>query len=107
MHSSGTAMQVIEVTIRPATASRAPVLRRTTTRLPHRAGVIISLLPSSVAVPATSVQLQRRHAAALQSAVPVVQAVAALLTAARAVQVAAALLTVARAAHQEAVPADQ
>lgn len=77
--------------IHPATASRAPALHRTITRLLHKAGAIISPVRSNAATPMFSVRLHRQHGAAH--------------TAAQAVQVAKALLTVARA-HQVAVQAD-
>ena len=97
-------MQATGMPIHPATASPAPVLHRTITRL-LKAGAIISPLRSNEGPPMCSVRLQRQPGAALPTAGQVAQQEAAELTVARAVQVVPAHPTVARA-HQVAVQAD-
>ncbi len=97
-------MQATGMPIHPDTASRAPALHRTITRL-LKAGAIISPLRSNEEAPMCSVRLQHQPGAALHTADQVAQQEAADLTVARAVQVVPAHPTVVRA-HQVAVQAD-
>ncbi len=95
-------MQATGMPIHPDTASRAPALHRTITRL-LKAGATISPLRSNEEAPMCSVRLQHQPGAALHTADQVAQQEAADLTVARAVQVVPAHPTV---AHQVAVQAD-
>jgi len=93
--------------IRPATASRAPALHPTITRVPRRPGAIIRLLHSNVPMPQLIAHRPHQPAAAVPTAARAAQVAAVLPTAVRAAVPVAAALPTAAPAVQAAVPADQ